>query len=515
MKSSSALSSAASAAQEARPQDASRWKAALGEAQYFAGGLISKASESSRHYTVIRHSRALVWYRGPTTSVAITILSDRTLPPDRSIWLQEKGFSGNMGMSLKAMVGTTAGWINVTPAHEATSANLPEADERGIQRDLKRFSKKASGRAKSHIPRETHVVRIPATATDGYFRLVVTHGEDSKSTICGSPVFRIASTSSDAAIVRGAGLKTLPLEVGVKVVSTVGQQVIKRYTGVVGQVVQSRAAQAIPSKAFRAAGTAYRGYQVSGAGTAMQESWRNGKAGRFEAMVSPVHPGTSEPFHIIGADAGPDAPFPLAFEGRVVRGTGISAPDILIPTANLSGVPEHIKTRLSGVFASWARVVPEKNMEDVCDDWHESLVTVAPLRSDAPAIIMKNRVVVTLVHDYHDTTFFDAKIKVILMGYLRPAIIHQDSEITVVQHERDVLTTLASLNRDNWGWEETKYSMTMAKGSRTFNERLDSVTGTAQNGIDKVPLHWAGVRSESGALRDQLYGNGGMWISRN
>lgn len=55
VKSSSALPTS-QGRRDSQPKDPSKWKTALGEAQYFAGGLVSRPAESTRHYSVIRHS---------------------------------------------------------------------------------------------------------------------------------------------------------------------------------------------------------------------------------------------------------------------------------------------------------------------------------------------------------------------------------------------------------------------------------------------------------------------------
>ncbi|KAM0546443.1 hypothetical protein ACHAPJ_010910 [Fusarium lateritium] len=509
VKSSSALSVALST-QEQKPKDPSKWKAALGEAQYFAGGLISHPAESTRHFSIIRHSHALVWYRGPSTSVPITILSDEPLPPTRTVWLQQKGYSGNMGMTLKALVGTTGNWINVTPATKAGVEHISEADERGIQRDFKRFVKKASGRLKKHIPRETHIVRIPAAATDGYFRLVLCSGEDGKKVLCGSPVFRIASTSTDASIVRGSSLSTMPLEMGIKVASTIGQQVAKKYTGVAGAVVEQGTKRFAPNATIKkVAHTAYHG---TGLGNKVNESWRNGKAGRYDPLVAGG--ALDGPLSVIGNDDGPEAPFPLKFAGKVVRGTGISTREHGIPTANLSEVADEIKMRMGGVFAAWARVVPDKNMEDFDDDWHEAIVTIAPLRNAQPGVVLRNKVAVHFIHDFEDTTFFDMRVKIMLMGFLHPWTPGQADEDLVEEHARDVMTTMASLGREFWGPEVSVSAVRALRSERSFSDRLNEATGKVQHQMDRLPSHWVGMRSEAGAMRDQVYGNGGLWVPR-
>lgn len=487
-------------------------KAALGEAQYFAGGLISHPAESTRHYSIIRHSGALVWYSGPATSISITILSDMDLPLDRTVWLQQKGYSGNMGMSLKALMGTKGDWLDVTPATRAAPEHIPSVDERSIQRDLKRFVKKASGRLKKHIAVETHVIRIPAAAVDGYFRLVLCSGEGGKKTLCGSPVFRVASTTTEISVVRGASLKTMPLEVGVKVASTVGQQVAKRYAGAAALVVQNRATSTVTKKvssvamnnAKKAFSTGKQVVQTTGMDSAVIESWERGKNGRYEAAV--FESVTS----LVGPDEGPEAPFPVSFEGIVGKASGRSTRELAIPTANVHGVRDEVKMRMRGVFAAWACVCAPKSMGDISRDWHEAIVTIGPLRHGPPEVVVKNRIAVHLLHDFDGASFADAKLRVVLMGYLHPPLEREVSPSEVLdQHEIDTMVVMASLGRENWSIEEA------SRRDRTLAERLDGVTGSVQGKVDRIPLHWVGVRSEVGAMRDKMYGNGGLWIPRS
>lgn len=510
VQSSSALSASTSSQDPPKPKDASKWKAALGEAQYFAGGLISHPAESTRHFTIIRHSHALVWYRGPATSIPITVLSDAPLSPTRTMWLQQKGYSGNMGMSLKALMGTTGNWLNVTPATKAAPEHIAENEERGIQRDLKRFKKKASGRLKTHVPMETHIIRIPATATDGYFRLVLCNGEDGKKVLCGSPVFRIASTSTDPTIVRGSSLSTMPLEMGLKVASTVGQQVVRKYTGVAGAIVETGAKRVAPNAKVKK--TVQKVYQKSGLGDAVGDSWKNGKAGRYDPMTGASLGDGS--LGVVGSDSGPEAPFPVKFEGRVVQGSGLSTRNLEIPTANLSEVPDQIKMRMGGVFTAWSYIQPHHGLEDISGEWYEAIVRIAPLLNGPPGVVPKNKVTVHIIADFDNTTFFDARIKILLMGYLHAATPHLTDDEIIAEHNHDVMTTLASLGRENWAPQETVTALKTLKNQRSFQDRLGEVTGIVQSHVDKIPVHWAGVRSESATMRDQVYGTGGLWIPR-
>jgi hypothetical protein len=98
------------------------------------------------------------------------------------------------------------------------------------------------------------------------------------------------------------------------------------------------------------------------------------------------------------------------------------------------------------------------------------------------------------------------------MGHLHPPPTspkEADAEDLIRQHAEDAMTVLASLGRENWGAEQAS-----SRRERSFTERMDGVTGSVQGKVDRIPLHWVGVRSEVGSMRDAAYGNGGLWIPR-
>ena len=183
---------------------------AFRDARHFAGGIIQRPYESTKHITIVRHSHGLVFYQGGSTHVAITIFSDRPIPEGRRLWLQKKGWTGKTGTR-----------IDVTPKSEAKVEvhQLNESDERAWQRDITMFGKRGPARIREkHIPRETHIIGL-SEAGDGYFLIVLCLG-DKKKVLCQSPVFRILSTSTRPACVKGAPIWAIPLEMGFKAGAT-------------------------------------------------------------------------------------------------------------------------------------------------------------------------------------------------------------------------------------------------------------------------------------------------------
>ncbi|OAA53217.1 LipA and NB-ARC domain protein [Cordyceps fumosorosea ARSEF 2679] len=433
-----------------RPPDPPSWKKALDEARHLASGLLTSPAESTRHHSIIRHSSPLVWYRGPSTAVLLTVLSSRPLPAARTLHLQRRGLSGNLGMNLKARAGGGSGgadWLDVTPERRATPADLPELEERGVQRDLRRFLTTAGTRG-AHVPRETLAVRIPAAAQDGYFRVVLC-GEGGK-VLVGSPVFRLASTAAEGVgVLRGAGLRTAPLEASWK---------------------DSMSAEA-----------------------------RYGRAVSSATMRPTVG--------VLPGEDAPEAPFPLRVAGRVVRGTGRTRARYGFPTANLSGVPEELTARVTGFFAAWACL-------DDGPAWCEAVARVGPAEDAAPSVAARGTVAVHVLRDMEGEELRGRTLRLLLMGFLRPLTDGDGDgdgdedgtgeDAALQGHADDVLTTLASLAREGWRPE--------GMGSEGWS--LDGVAGRLAARVDALPVHRAGIRSEAGAMRDVSFGRGGLWIPR-
>ena len=184
---------------------------AFREARHFAGGIVQRPYESTKHITIVRHSHGLVFYQGNSTHIAITIFSDSPLPEGRRLWLQKKGWTGKSGARM-----------DVTPKLDAKVEvhQLNESDERAWQRDIKTFRKNGPAKIREkHLPRETHIVGIPEESSDGYFMIILCLGEK-KKVLCQSPLFRILSASRSPSHVKGAPVWAIPLEMGIKAGAT-------------------------------------------------------------------------------------------------------------------------------------------------------------------------------------------------------------------------------------------------------------------------------------------------------
>jgi hypothetical protein len=315
------------------------------EARHFVGGLIHHPSQNTKHISILRHSHGLVFYHGPTTSIALSIFAAAPLPPTRTLWLQPKGWTGKAGMRARALTGRTATWLDVTPSTRLTAEQLNPHDERAWQRDIASFIKRAAGTARAkHALRETAVVRVPSGAGDGYYRVVLCAGATKREVLCSSPVFRVLSVSTRPGSIRGASLGTLPLEVGARVLGSSARAAVKASVGnavaPVAAAVQQRVRPYKPSWTTEMAARA--AYDLSGMSKRVDSDVQD--AGvlydqkRNEAFGKSVYEDLP--------NDGPNAPYPVKFIGNVDCRSRI-AEDFDVPITYLRTVPEDILHQLN------------------------------------------------------------------------------------------------------------------------------------------------------------------------
>lgn len=509
---------------QAKSPKTSKLNAAFGEVRQFAGGLVKHPYEATKHYSVLRHSSAVVFYQGPTTSVAITVFSDQPLPPDRRLWLQKRGFSGKAGLKIGSTLGTRSAWIDVTPATDASPDMLPAMDERAWQRDIDRFLTKSKKRKpiRNHEPCETDIVRIPHVAEDGYFRIVLCSG---RKVLCPSPMFRYASSSLNPSHFRGASLATLPLELGIKIgviaakssanIATYGmlQPAITTYQNTAQPVMKKVNPLGLTHYAAQAA------YEHE-AGRMDEIYYRN------HANADTLSLGDSDgDLMLIGSDEGPRSPFPIKFSGMVTRGSGKTYQRLGVPTANLINVPEDTLFRLSGTYIGWATVSKTKLSksssmpEDAYDTWYQALITVSPIRDQKASVVEMKGIAVYLMHDFGDAVLYDARLNVMLMAllHLSSLVASDNSEALETEQMRlaaDIAIARASLDRPAWSPESTLEHIKSNSSSRSFMERITDARSLGQRQVDKVPLHRLGIRMEGMGVKDRLIGKGGICVKR-
>ncbi|RAH43123.1 uncharacterized protein BO95DRAFT_445427 [Aspergillus brunneoviolaceus CBS 621.78] len=505
---------------------------AYGEARHFLGGLLSHPTESTKHVTILRHSSGVVFYRGSTTSVTISIFSDSPLPADRTLYLQSKGWTGKTGMRTKALLRLTDDWVDVTPSHAVQATQVEPADERAWQRDIAKFRKKAPPKVReTHRLRETIVVRVPAEAGDGYFQLVLC-GNGKKKGLCYSPVFRVLSTSLSPSSCRGASLSTMPLEVGAMVLGMYAQTAAEAVIAPVTAAVQDRIQPYKPSwKTQTAAETAY---SMSGAGD------------RVSSLVSVAsgptttgNPSVAREYQPISLDLGPQPPFPVDFTASRVApaacGDGTKY--------QLSKVPDAIQDQYHGVFFGWVRVcqsvaqAPQPGettyLSPRDSQWQGVVLSILSYNPALEARVNLSRArgketIIRLIDD-SPPLVPQSRLQVRIMGYLRPdlppAIGNTERELqaardaaaeaAIIADACDLAYAQEVLGHPAWsaeghglrdGSEESGQAGTWVQRTR---DGVTNIRSRGQRMVENVPLHWVGVRGpNAGAVEKQMAMNG-------
>lgn len=405
---------------DSTPSKDSKLKFTLREIKHFAGGLVTHPFEATKHYTVLRHSHGFVFYQGSTTSVAITVLSHQPLPAERTLWLQKRGFSGKTGLKVGTL-GSRSAWIDVTPTTDATADQIAPDRERAWQRDISKFLKKTrdTKNISKHRPYETHIVRIPHVAEDGYFRIVLCAGRE---VLCPSPVFRYASSSVDPSVLRGASLSTLPLELAIKVGSLVAHH------------TANTAAAGALQPAVSTVQSAARPYGYSGMTQwAAKTAYDATVAEKVDSTVGSVNQQYDEKRQLDATSAmdgnegefdesGPGEPYPIRFSGKIASGLCDKKQATTFPTAKLVDVPQDTLLRLRGTYFGWVSLSKTKVVvepifsENLFDTWLPAIMIVDVESNEKIAVVEKKIIRLLIMRDFESAEFCNAKVSLMVMG---------------------------------------------------------------------------------------------------
>ncbi|CAL5869161.1 uncharacterized protein PFLUO_LOCUS3389 [Penicillium psychrofluorescens] len=504
---------------------------AYGEARHFLGGLINHPTESNKHFTILRHSSGLVFYRGVGTSVAVSVFSDAPLPPDRTYWLQSKGWTGKTGMRAKSLFHFRDGWVDVTPSMPLRADQVNPDDERAWQRDVKKFRKKAPSRPRdTHQLRETAVVRIPAEAGDGYFQLVLCQGPK-KKVLANSPVFRVLSTSASPSSIRGASLSTLPLEVGAMVTGLYAQTAAQTVVAPVKTAIQSKVNPYRPSWVTQTA--AKTAYSTTGIQNRMGEAF-NPTPGATRSIQDHNNPATTFEPALFAIEDGPQDPFPMGFKARAQIGqmtSPVASSDT--PRLALSKVPDWVLEQLRGYFFGWARFDVSAGKDTSFGPWCPAILSVRtldPLQVARVNVaqIAKRVVALRLLGEVPLQT---TKLEVRMMGFLRPDIPpptgstsqqlaeaqEAAAEAAMLADVYDASIVENTLAHQAWAPEKPSAREVPQRPTGWKDRTLEGYSNARVQGqklVEQVPLHRLGVRSMTDGMREKQVATNGFYIVR-
>jgi len=166
---------------------------------------------------------------------------------------------------------------------------------------------------------------------------------------------------------------------------------------------------------------------------------------------------TSRPL-IVGPDSGPEPPFPVRMEGKVISGFGRGSKELGIPTANLpvdAAVTPWIADVRSGVYFGWASLgLPESHPNR---DAGGAKFSVFPMvMSIGYNPFYKNDVRSAEVHvlEKFASDFYGVEMRLLITGFIRDELDYSGLEALIADINLDCDVARNSLAREAWAPRE-------------------------------------------------------------
>ncbi|KAE8369296.1 hypothetical protein BDV27DRAFT_121069 [Aspergillus caelatus] len=474
-------------------------------------------------------------------------------------------------MKAKALFRLTDDWLDVTPSFALRANQVSPGDERAWQRDIHKFRKKAPSKLLSHKLRETIVARIPAEAGDGYFQLNLCQSAK-KKVLCSSPVFRVLSTSLDPSSLRGASLSTMPLEVGAMVLSTYAQTAAQAILNPVTSAVSNRLSPYKPGAVTQTA--AETAYSLSG----MEDRVARIRNRRGNDDSDPTDETESQSRQIqeyqkaAALENGPQSPFPMDFKARTQPQTQSQFGDTSRYT--LTKVPDTVLDKLRGYFLAWARydldrrpsitppksptqfssspytpyhpqdttyLTPSSSQEPQAQTqtqsqkspWYPTILSISPLNPSYQSRVnltsaMQKIALLRFIDEINIPA--SSRVQIRVMCFLRPDIPppspsgmtekdllvarERAAEAEMLADACDIDCAQAILEHPAWGPEVFGAPERQGSWMDRTREGMENARTRAEKMVEKVPLHWIGVRSAMAETQDRQVEVNGFYIVR-
>ncbi|KAL3421613.1 riboflavin kinase [Phlyctema vagabunda] len=168
---------------------------------------------------------------------------------------------------------------------------------------------------------------------------------------------------------------------------------------------------------------------------------------------------------IIGSSTGPEPPYPLRMDGKVIAGFGRGSKELGIPTANIPvETVSWISNIPSGVYFGWSslHLPPNHSSLKTTNDISQTHVPAEKLADGwriYPMVMSigynpfyKNTVRSAEVHvlDEFGQDFYGSWMAVVLLGYIRPELDYVDVESLIRDIKFDCQVARTSLDRKAW-----------------------------------------------------------------
>lgn len=163
---------------------------------------------------------------------------------------------------------------------------------------------------------------------------------------------------------------------------------------------------------------------------------------------------TSRPL-IVGPDSGPEPPYPLKMEGKVISGFGRGSKELGIPTANLpvdAAVTPWIADIKSGVYFGWASIDLPASHPQASSSGGGAFSVFPMVMSIGYNPFFKNTVRSAEVHVLHrfDADFYGAHMRLLILGFIRDELDYSTLDALVKDINLDCDVARNSLARDAW-----------------------------------------------------------------
>ncbi|KAF9050753.1 riboflavin kinase [Hymenopellis radicata] len=165
---------------------------------------------------------------------------------------------------------------------------------------------------------------------------------------------------------------------------------------------------------------------------------------------------------IIGPSRGPEAPYPLQMEGKVISGFGRGSKELGIPTANLpvdDNLTPWIAEIKSGVYFGWASLrLPLDTAATTTTPEARSGFSVYPMvMSIGYNRFYKNTVRSAEVHVLHEfgADFYGVEMRLLITGFIREEKDYAALEALIEDINVDCDVARKSLDREAWALRET------------------------------------------------------------
>ncbi|KAF7332474.1 Riboflavin kinase [Mycena kentingensis (nom. inval.)] len=162
---------------------------------------------------------------------------------------------------------------------------------------------------------------------------------------------------------------------------------------------------------------------------------------------------------VVGPSSGPQEPFPLRMEGKVIKGFGRGSKDLGIPTANLpvdDTQTPWIFSIDSGAYFGWASLrLPPAEGSDLAATEFSIYPMVMSIGYNPFYGNTVRSAEVHVLHDFAGRDFYGVEMRLLIVGFIRPERNYPGMQDLIDDIKMDCDVARRSLKRQAWSLRET------------------------------------------------------------